>query len=216
MVFVPAGSFLMGYDYPNLSDASPMHQVYLDAYWIDLYEVTNEQYRKCVQIGACNEPKDLSFYNDIRYTDHPVVYVNWYDAQSYCYWVGKRLPSEVEWEKAARGEKGFIYPWGNEPRDKCLNAGKRFAGTTPVGFITCNASPYGVLDMAGNVWEWVEDWYIPYPGSLYTTNLFGQKYKVVRGGSWNHPIEDARSFQRDIAHPARALAVVGFRCAVSP
>lgn len=216
MVFIPAGSSVMGHNHPAEEDANPSHLVYLEAFWIDRYEVTNEQYRKCVLAKVCSEPEDLSFYNDPLFANHPVVYVSWYDATDYCQWMGKRLPSEAEWEKAARGDEGYIYPWGNESRAECLNAGRRFTGTTPVGAFLCNASPYGAMDMAGNVWEWVEDWYEPYRNSHYTAELFGQKVKVVRGGSWNHPLEDARSYHRDFAHPSRTLAVVGFRCADSP
>lgn len=216
MVFIPAGSFIMGSNHSKEEDANPSHLVYLEAFWIDRYEVTNEQYRKCVLAKACSEPDDLSSYNDPLFANHPVVYVSWHDARDYCQWMGKRLPSEAEWEKAARGDQGSIYPWGNEPRVECLNAGRRSMGTTSVGAFPCNASPYGAMDMAGNVWEWVEDWYEPYPNSHYATELFGQKVKVVRGGSWNHPLEDARSYHRDFAHPSRALVVVGFRCAASP
>ncbi len=216
MVYIPEGSFLMGSDQPEEKDASPSHLVTLEAYWIDIYEVTNEQYRRCVLAQACNEPEDLTYYQDDRLANHPVVYVSWYNAVDYCHWVNKRLPTEAEWEKAARGKEGYTYPWGNEPKVECLNAGAQFNGTTPIGMFACNASPYGVMDMSGNVWEWVEDWYLPYPNSHYITDLFGLKYKVVRGGSWNHPIEDARSYHRDLAHPSRALAVVGFRCAASP
>ena len=206
----------MGVNAVEPSDDSPQHLVSLDAYWIDINQVTNSQYQRCVNAGACFEPEDLRYSADPNFSDHPVVFVSWYDARRYCQWEGKRLPGEAEWEKAARGNQGWIYPWGNELDRSRINAGNRVGGTTPVGSYPAGASPYGVMDMAGNVWDWVNDWYTTYPGSQYQSDLFGQKYKVVRGGSWNHPDEDARSFHRDIAFPARAIRVVGFRCAASP
>jgi formylglycine-generating enzyme required for sulfatase activity len=212
MVMVPAGTFPMGADLTPPGDESPGHSVTLPTYWIDRYEVTNARYRKCVEAGLCNEPQDLRFFDDVATADHPVVFVTWYEADAYCSWLNERLPTEAEWEKAARGTEGRDYPWGNEPSPDKLNAGLRFDGTLPVGSFLEGASPYGALDMAGNVWEWTADWYLPYPGSKFQSDLFGEKYKVVRGGSWNHPIQDASSFHRDIVHPARALLVVGFRC----
>lgn len=216
MVFIPSGAFIMGVNAAGPSDDSPEHQVYLDPYWMDINQVTNSQYHRCADAGECYEPQDLRYYTDSNYSDHPVVFVTWHDALRYCQWEGKRLPTEAEWEKAARGTHGWRYPWGNELDRSRLNAGDRVGGTTPVGSYPSGASPYGVLDMAGNVWGWVADWYTAYPGSQYHSDLFGQKYKVVRGGSWNHPDEDARSFHRDIASPSRAIRVVGFRCAASP
>jgi len=213
MVLIPAGPFLMGISRDKPDDEGPQHPVHLEAYWIEMTEVTNAGYRQCVDAGACSEPADLRFFNDSRHADHPVVFVTWYNARDYCWWRGRRLPSEAAWEKAARGSDGRSYPWGNERTGDRLNADNRLGGTTPVGAYPSGASPYGVLDMAGNVWEWVDDWYEAYPGTTFRSDLFGQKYKVVRGGSWNHPAEDARTFHRDIAHPARALGVVGFRCA---
>ena len=212
MVPVPAGRFPMGANLPQPGDESPQHLVTLPAFWIDRYEVSNAHYRKCVEAGACNEPQDLRFYQDVRYANHPVAFVTWYQADTYCRWLDERLPAESEWEKAARGTQGWDYPWGNGLLPEKLNAGLRFTGMLPVGSFPEGASPYGALDMAGNVWEWTADWYMPYPGSHYRSDLFGEKYKVVRGGSWNHPIDDARSYHRDIASPTRALAVVGFRC----
>lgn len=216
MVAVPAGSFSMGIDGPPVEDDTPRHRVDLPSFWIDKYEVTNDGYRKCVEDAACTEPQDLRYYQDPFYADHPVVFVTWYEARNYCRWDGKRLPSEAEWEKAARGPQGLIYPWGNQLNLRRLNADGRFGGTQPVESHPAGASPYGALDMAGNVWEWVADWYAAYPGSAFVSDFFGQKYKVVRGGSWNHPALDARTYHRDIASPHRALAVVGFRCARFP
>jgi formylglycine-generating enzyme required for sulfatase activity len=216
MVFVPSSVFTMGENGVEPSDDSPRHPVYLDTFWIDINQVTNALYRHCVDAGACYEPQDLRYYSDSSFADHPVVFVTWYDARRYCQWEEKRLPTEAEWEKAARGTQGWIYPWGNQLDRDRLNAGNRIGSTTPAGSYPAGASPYGVLDMAGNVWDWVDDWYTAYPGSEYHSDLFGQKYKVVRGGSWNHPDEDARSFHRDIASPTRAIRVVGFRCAASP
>ena len=212
MVTVPAGTFPMGADLAPPGDESPLHMVTLPAFLIYRYEVTNADYRKCVQAGLCDEPQDLRFYADADAADHPVVFVTWYDADAYCSWLDERLPTEAEWEKAARGTDGRDYPWGSEPSPDRLNAGLRFEGTLAVGSFPAGASPYGALDMAGNVWEWTADWYLPYQGSAFQSELFGNKYKVLRGGSWNHPMQDARTFHRDIAHPARAILVVGFRC----
>ena len=214
-ILIPAGTFLMGISRPHPDDEGPQHDVYLQAYRIDRCAVTNDEYRQCVAAGACSEPADLRAFADPGFGDHPVVFISWYNARVYCRWLGKRLPTEAEWEKAARGDDGRSFPWGNEMLRDRLNADNRFGGTTRVGSFPSGASAYGVLDMAGNVWEWVDDWFVPYPGSTFHSDLFGQKYKVVRGGSWNHPAEDARTFHRDIAHPGRTIRVVGFRCAVS-
>lgn len=213
MVPIPAGLFTMGADRSPLDDEVPRHSVHLDTYWIDRYEVTNAQYQNCVAAGACAEPDDLRYYADAAYAAHPVVFVTWYDAGDYCAWVGKRLPKEAEWEKAARGTDGRIYPWGAGVAADRLNAAYRVGATTAVGSYLAGASPYGAYDMAGNVWEWTADWYTPYPGASMQSDLFGAKYKVLRGGSWNHPDVDARVYHRDIAHPGRAIQVVGFRCA---
>jgi formylglycine-generating enzyme required for sulfatase activity len=147
------------------------------------------------------------------YEDHPVTNVSWYGAQAYCETFGMRLPTEAEWEKAARGTDGRRYPWGNSTDPGKLNAAHRLGDTAPVGTHPEGASPYGVHDLAGNVWEWTADWYAAYPGSPHTSTFFGKKYKVVRGGSWNHPDSDASAAHRDLAHPARRIHVVGFRCA---
>jgi formylglycine-generating enzyme required for sulfatase activity len=213
MIVVPAGTFTVGADLVPAGDESPAHAVSLPTYRISRNEVSNANYRACVEADACNEPQDLRFYDDPTAADEPVVFVTWFQAGRYCNWRDQRLPTEAEWEKAARGTDGLVYPWGDAPEPADLNAGMQHDGALSVGSYLDGASPYGALDMAGNVWEWTADWYLPYAGSAFRSDLHGEKYKVVRGGSWNHPIEDARTFHRDIAHPERALAVVGFRCA---
>jgi len=236
MVFVPAGVFIMGSDV-GADDERPRREVYLEAFYIDKYEVTNAEYvdflnavenhlERCggyVCIDTKDEDPDSHIlYKAGRYTveagyeNHPVIKVSWYGAKAYCEYYGKRLPSEAEWEKAARGTDGRVYPWGDEFDASRANTDYRVGDTTPVGSYPAGISPYGAYDMAGNVWEWVADWYRAYPGSDYQFDFFGQKYKVVRGGSWNHPGHDARCSYRDIAHPARRILVVGFRCAKTP
>ena len=175
MVYVPVGKFLMGStDADRLAgdDEKPQHIAYLDAYWIDKTEVTNAQYRRCVEAGVCQVPRVMeshtweepSSYGDLSMAEHPVVHVNWNDARTYCEWAGVRLPTETEWEKAARGSDGRVYPWGSTWDDRRLNfCDKRcvysdpsvetddgYHRTAPVGNYPTGASPYGVLDMAGN------------------------------------------------------------------
>ena len=188
LMYVPAGEFEMGSNNGE-SDEKPVHTVYLDAFWIDKTEVTNAQYRLCVQAGVCAIPIGKYFDNS-NYTDHPVVYVYWQDANNYCSWVGRCLPTEAEWEKAARGTDGRTYPWG-EGLD-CSKANYYWCGKfneiSPVGYYPQGASPYGVLDMAGNVWEWVSDWfssgyYNQSPSSNPQGPASGDTHGL-RGGSW--------------------------------
>ena len=190
MVYVPAGEFLMGSEDEDAdSDEDPEHTVYLDAYWIYKHEVTNAQYRQCVDEGECDVPSNVNQFNNPDFDDHPVVFVSWYDADAYCQWAGGRLPTEAEWEKAARGTDGRKFPWGEESPTCSLAQFRDCSGETkPVGSFPAGASPYGALDMAGNVWEWVGDWY---DGGYYSQspseNPQGPdsgEYRVIRGGSW--------------------------------
>ncbi len=230
MAYVPAGAFLMGSD-DGRADERPARRVELPGFYMDRYEVTVAKYvkflnhtgrlygcdgHKCADVKDENPQSHIVSVGDgyaaeEGFEDYPVTWVSWYGADAYCRFRHKRLPTEAEWEKAARGTDGRRYPWGNEFDPVKANAGRR-NGPAPVGSYPLGVSPYGLYDMAGNVWEWVADWYEPYPSSDYESPFFG-KYKVVRGGSWNHPYEDARTTSRDFAHPARRLLVVGFRCA---
>ncbi len=144
----------------------PIHQVYLDAFWIDQTEVTNVMYSKCVQDGKCNPPTSTKSYTRADYSgnsqfdNYPVIFISWHDADTYCSWADRRLPTEAEWEKAARGTDARAYPWSNDPPNTdLLNYKHAFEDTTAVGQFPKGASPYGALDMAGNVWEWTADWY---------------------------------------------------------
>jgi serine/threonine-protein kinase len=231
MVFLPAGEFSMGSDEGEI-DEKPMHDVYLDAYWIDKTEVTNAQYRKCVEGGACSTPQ---CWGDDLFNDpyQPVVCVNWFQAEAYCQWVGARLPTEAEWEKAARGTQGRIYPWGNafdgtklnycdancEIGNKDTGFDDGYARTAPVGSYPAGGSPCGALDMAGNVWEWVADRYASdYYRYSPERNPQGPStggYRVLRGGSWNSDSDGARSTSRIKNFPVYAYISLGFRCGVS-
>jgi len=231
LLYVPAGEFSMGSEDGGI-DEKPIHTVYLDAFWIDRTEITNAMYAMCVNDGVCNEPSSKrsytrnNYYGKSEFVDYPVIYVSWDHANSYCEWADRRLPTEAEWEKAARGENAFTYPWGNEIDCSLANYsakdGMCVGDTTEVGIYPDGSSPYGALDMAGNVWEWVNDWYdSSYYQSSPPSNPQGPssgQYRVVRGGAWlNSNDYVVRSARRDWGSPEFTFvnfSNVGFRCAM--
>ena len=219
MVYVPAGEFVMGSESGGNNHEEPIHTVYLDEYWIDKYDVTNAQFLICVQAGECDEPGGNYFGNN-AFEDHPVVFVSWFDAEDYCEWAGRRLPTEAEWEKAARGNNGRTYPWGEGISCQKANYNNCTMGTTAVGTYLDGASPYGALDMTGNVWKWVADWYDEdYYSSSPSNNPQGPSsgtYRVLRPGSWDTTDWGIRSTFRLGFLPEVVVNYIGFRCVVSP
>ena len=214
MVYIPGGEFIMGSDEGN-EDEKPQRTVYVDGFNIDIYPVTNAEYKEFVDATGHAPPHhwEGNTYPEGK-GDHPVVWVSWHDAQAYCQWAGKRLPTEAEWEKAARGTDGRKWPWGNTFDPTKCNAKESGIGeTTPVGKYPEGVSPYGVMDMAGNVWEWTADWYEAYPGSSYQSTRFGKKNKVMRGGSWFDASAFVRCSVRNNAAPNFFFSTIGFRCA---
>jgi formylglycine-generating enzyme required for sulfatase activity len=238
MFYVPAGEFEMGYA-DGKADEKPVHTVYLDAFWIDQTEITNGKYLMCVAAGACNQPvqgahtalrvdsstRDF-YYGNPEYNEYPVAYANRTQAEEYCRWAGRRLPTEAEWENAARGTDGRLYPWGNEPpNETLLNYDGNLGDTTKVGSYPAGASPYGALDMAGNMWEWTADYY---SADYYSKSLVnnpqgpdtGSVY-VERGGSWRLSERPVRSTYRHHYIPPILGSTInshnydGFRCAVT-
>lgn len=221
MMYVPAGEFTMGSE--SYDDEKPIHPVTLDAFWIDQFEVTNAAYKRCVDAGVCDPPKQTksytraSYYGNSQYDDYPVIYVDWNMANKYCQWRGDRLPTEAEWEKAARGaDDKRTYPWGEGIDCNKANYNSSCVGdTSKVGSYESGKSPYEIYDMTGNVWEWVSDWYNAYPGNTISDSDYGTKYRVLRGGSWNVVGDDARASNRGGDYPAYTYDVVGFRCSRS-
>ncbi len=237
MVLISAGSFQMGSG-SGYSNEQPVHTVTLgQPFYMDIYEVTNAQYAKCVDAGACSAPSSResssrsSYYGNATYADYPVIYVDWYQANTYCSWRGGRLPTEAEWEYAARGGlAGKVYPWGNtfdgswanfcdsncffDWKDSASNDG--YADTAPVGSYAPNG--YGLYDMVGNVFEWVNDWYGDYPSGAVTdpTGPSSGDYRVVRGGSWYNNAIALRTAYRYENSADFSYYIWGFRCAVSP
>lgn len=261
VAYVPAGEFLMGTPEAGggLSDERPQRKIFLNAYWIDLHEVTNRDYLRFIEAtghpAPAHEQAALTLWEEGRpfpgSDEHPVVNVSWNEAVAYCRWAGTRLPTEAEWEKAARGTDGRRYPWGNEWDLTLANSASFWAGRTvefrggqewqafwvkgegariaereglngevltlPVGRFSKGKSPYGLVDMAGNVSEWVADFYNPYyylqgplsdpPGPAPTI------LKTIRGGSWLKPTISLRTSDRDFGQPDSRLTGVGFRCA---
>ncbi len=222
MVYIPAGTFTMGDTHGDgLSNEKPAHQVTLDALWIDRTEVTNTQFARFVQGSSYRPQGDWQKYGTGN-NQHPVVEVTWHDAVAYCRWADKRLPTEAEWEYAARGTDGRKYPWG----DTWEGSRARFSGnrgretTAPMGSYPTGASPFGVLDLAGNVWEWVSSVYKPYPyvatdGREDPTAL---GWRVMRGGSWTNMPRALHSTTRvrGVPVPYGGNDNRGFRCAQDP
>jgi formylglycine-generating enzyme required for sulfatase activity len=260
MVYVPAGEFEMGNDndgvkyarqlcneyykdhiargiciWERFEDELPAHTVALDGFWIDRTEVTNAEYRRCVEAGACNPPAEKGshtrdrYYDDSAYDDYPVIYVDWYQAADYCAWAGGRLPTEAEWEYTARGSEGRMFPWGDAFDGTRLNycdakcefgyademVDDGYADTAPVGRFPAGASWCGVQDLAGNVREWVADWYGDYSPrrQVNPTGPSSGTGRVLRGGAWPDAPDDVRSVNRGGHKPDVVHEKVGFRCA---
>ena len=245
MVYVPPGAFQMGSSWEQLEGIAllceqypdawnkcqpeqfereyPQHTVTLDGYWIDRNEVTNAQYNLCVQAGDCG-PSRIA--NDAKYkgAGFPAAGIPWKDALDYCTWAGVRLPSEAEWEVAARGPQGLIYPWGDEfvceggnLLDESTGCGDGYAGPSPVGSFPQGVSWVGAWDMAGNVWEWVADEFSAYPGAndAVSNAVTSTDTRILRGGSWGYTPAFVRAAYRYPVPPEADYAAVGFRCAVS-
>ena len=215
MALVPAGKFLMGSD--DLMESDPVHEVYVDSFYIDITEVTVAAYRtyaKAAGVAMAEAPQ--GGWNE----KHPISNVSWSDARDYCAKAGKRLPTEAEWEKAARGTDGRLFPWEKgkaDGRTNQLGAEDGFATTAPVGSYPSGQSPYGVMDMAGNVWEWCSDWY---DGKYYRKsppkNPQGPEKgtaRAYRGGAWNNTPYVLQSAGRGQALPDKKDTSIGFRCA---
>jgi formylglycine-generating enzyme required for sulfatase activity len=230
MMLIPAGEFTMGTDKVIISgDEKPVHQVYLDAYYIDQFEVTNEQYYRFWQATKSHTPDSFSEEYGVgkwperarKHPKHPVTGVSWYDAVAYAKWVGKRLPTEAEWEKAARGTDARLLPWGNSFTviyANIWNGNDGYDNTiAPVGSYKEGASPYGVMDMSGNVWEWTADWYSH--GYYYRSpkrNPTGPRkgsWRVIRGGSWLDSATKCLTTFRLCVYPNLKTSFIGFRLA---
>ena len=225
-VYVPAGDFIMGSD-GGYTYELPIRNVYLDAYWIDKFEVSNRQYQKCVEGGACTNPHDgesvtwNSFYGNSSYDNYPVFFIDWYQAKDYCEWAGGDLPTEAQWEKAARGEDGRKYPWGDQaPDNSRAHYGRNWGiGPIEVGLKPDGASPYGAMDMAGNVQEWVIDWYELYDETdiINPQGPDSGNSRILRGGSWGYyTLSSIRSAYRNLNNPDDWDNDVGFRCVSLP
>jgi eukaryotic-like serine/threonine-protein kinase len=245
MVNIPAGTFKMGNE-TGKSDEKPVHDVTLDAFWIDLMEVTNAMFGKFVADTGYKTDAEKQgsgyVFDAAKHTwtkvqganwqhlrgpgsslngraDHPVVQVSWNDANAYCKWAGGQLPTEAQWEYAARGPQSVTFPWGNDPpNDKLLNYNLNIGDTTRVGSYPRGASWVGAFDMAGNVWEWVQDWYGAYSDSSQTnpTGPVSGSNRVLRGGSWSAGEDVARMAYRGGDAPDSRSGSVGFRCVVAP
>ena len=225
MVYVPAGDFSMG-STAGTSDEQPVHTVTLDGFWIDKTEITNLMYSQCVQADACLRPNTngsnthVNYYSNTQYANYPVIDLRWSSAEKYCAWAGRRLPTEAEWEKAARGTDGRIYPWGNDnPTNSLLNFNNPAGDALRVGSFPKGVSPYGALDMVGNLREWVADWYgANYYAASPQSNPIGPmegQYRVLRGGSWHSDLYLVRSADRQFLAPDTRDISVGFRCVLA-
>jgi len=240
-VYIPAGTFRMGgLDVRRASNEIPDHDVSIDAFWLDQLEVTNAMYALCVNAGGCTPPQSFksqrraSYFNNPEFNDYPVIYVAWGQAKTYCEWAGRRLPTEAEWERAGRGDDFRTFPWGEAKADGLLaNFNMLVGDTSRVGTYPAGASPFGVLDMAGNVAEWVNDFYASSYTNAETLNPTGPATssslnRVVRGGSLGDAEINIRVAKRSSvagsilgaasdsnAYLGEFSPRIGFRCAMS-
>lgn len=219
MVEIPAGPFIMGSDTGDPEDA-PAHEIDLPAFEIDRFEVTNADFAAFVEttdyVTDAEKSGKKSWWDSFGdgKESHPVVRVTWNDAAAYCAWLDKRLPTEAEWEKAARGTEGLRFPWGNawDPSKANVKA-TGLRGTVVVGSFGAGASPYGIEDMAGNAWEWTVNWYQPYPGNTVGDAYYGEICRVIRGGAWFDNEPQSTTFNRNCAEPNKTASdELGFRC----
>ena len=217
LLYVPAGEFIMGSENGD-NDEKPVHAVYLDAFWIDQAEVSNSNYKKCIDAGVCIDPPSGSPFFDDDYIDHPVVLVSWEDANAYCLWTGRRLPTEAEWEKAASWDyddtEKNTYPWGENPTCQSVNYNLCQNDTAIVISYENSQSPYGAFNMGGNVWEWVADFYDSeyYTHSDYHNPLGPENgaSRVLRGGSWRSSLDGIRTSNRFFSSEKFEYFVAGF------
>jgi serine/threonine-protein kinase len=226
LVLIPAGEFTMGHN--SGYDTLPVRRMTLPAFSIDKYEITNKRYKRFIdatgyKVPWSQDPAVAAYIWDWQKRmypegkgDDPVVLVSWDDAKAFCAWAGKRLPTEAEWEKAARGPQGKPYPWGNDwTNGKANTSESGRKQTAPVGAFKEDVSIWekdGVYDLAGNVSEWVEEWFAPYPGNPLTSYEARNKYRVLRGGSWDYAHSIANGYHRQYALPHSQMAAIGFRC----
>lgn len=223
MIRIPAGPFVMGQGPEDGIvgievgvDSLPRHEVQVAEFWIDRTEVSMAEYGAFIS-ETDHRPLSPRAYVAIAPSPrHPAIGLSYYDAEAYCQWAGKRLPTEAEWEKAARGTDGRLYPWGNEwDPERVVYEDTRALAPDPVGSRPANVSPYGVLDMAGNVLEWTTSWYEAYPGNNLERRSFGKTYKVLKGGSWETEAAYIRSASRFAILPVIEAPSYGARCVVS-
>lgn len=235
MIEIPQGEVWIGCNESNnagfacMADELPLHQVLVDGFWIDKYEVSNAQFALCVQAGVCEQPyyqrsaTRQDYYANPDFSDYPRVAVSWLEAQAYCQWAGGRLPTEAEWVRAARGDDQRVYPWGDELPTCDLtntldeNTGRLCVGdTAPVGSYPLGASPFGVMDLAGNVWEWNADWYHKdYYSFSPRENPQGPGMggtRVVHGGGFDYGWERSRIAYTSDHDPREHKIGFGFRC----
>lgn len=221
MVVIPAGEFWMGAE-DGQQDTRPVHRVHLSSYWLDTYEVTNARYRQCVEGSGCTLPKDRQAFDDPQHAQRPVINITWGQARAFCQWQGKRLPTEAEWEKAARGTDGRRYPWGNN-EDVLKNHVRKqeiktdTGGTELAGRQRATASPYGVFDLIGSVSEWVKDWYAE---DFYQTSPARDpqgpsrgSFRVLRGGEWSEKPPNFQASYRGWDDVTYWGPTLGVRCA---
>ena len=221
MVLIPAGEFAMGSD-RGQDDEQPVHRALLSAFYLDAYEVTVSRYAEFLATQKPDPPFKWNEATSGSHENKPVIGINWYDARDYCRWVGKRLPTEAQWEMAARGNEGRIYPWGNvHPTKGHANAGqikwRGYETLTNVGQFELGKTPNGVYDLAGNLWEWVADWYdsayYQFSPRENPTGPSAGPLRVLRGGAWNNDSKSIRSANRAGYAPDARRNDLGFRCA---